>query len=194
MKGREGTWWRGVYERNREESKPDRFKVKAEGETHTRWDTRQEREKGRRGDERREGGEERRVGEGEDEGKQQQQHYWQQITKENAELFSPPLPGIVSVRREAAITPEMKFMRLKHIELNWITSSLADGRHNSSSCVSTRHLQEWRKALESVTHGFSTVLLGLRRISLWGEDWTHNLGYSNSKLHQYIIDLAGFLS
>lgn len=65
-----------MYERNREESRwliqAHRFKVKAEGETHTRQKERRE------GEERRERAEHEGM---------QQQHYWQQITKENVELF-----------------------------------------------------------------------------------------------------------
>lgn len=70
-------------------NKPDRFKVKAVGEKHTH---RHNKRGGADG-----GGGEKRMRRDEDEGKQQR-HYWQQITKENTERFSPRLPGVGSGR------------------------------------------------------------------------------------------------
>lgn len=52
----------------------------------------------------------------------------------------------------------MKLAPVKHIELKWITSSLADGRCSSSSRVSAKHLQEGREAVGSVTVGLQLLL------------------------------------
>lgn len=184
MKGREGTWRRSVYERNREESRwsiqPDRFKVKAEGETHTHWDT--TRQEGRRG-----GGWERRGL-----GKAAAALLATNHKRERWTVFS-------SSPRRSECMPRGCYHSWNEVGASkayWTkVNHLQSGRRTMQQLVPCEHKTSARRegSCGKCHSWFATVALCLRCTYIWGEEQTHNPGYINSQLHQYMIAPAGFL-